>query len=102
MSATEYWDGDCFLTVAYRKAWELKQEQKSRDYWLMGRYVHDAVVCAYPVLNPFSKEKQTLPYVSEPYPVTEKMQKQHEEREKQKQYQAWIDYLSSFEKGSKQ
>lgn len=97
MSPDEYWGGDCCLTVAYRKAWELQQEQKSRDYWLLGRYVHDAIVCAYPVLNPLSKEKKTLPYVAEPYPVTEEGRKQAEERQKQRQYQEWIDYLNGFQ-----
>lgn len=95
MSANEYWDGDCQLTVAYRKAWELNQEQKSRDYWLMGRYVHDAIVCAYPVLNPFSKEKKTLPYLKEPYPVTEEGQRQAEERKRQERIQRIIDYVKS-------
>lgn len=98
MSNDEYWNGDCSLTVAYRKAWQLKQEQKSRDYWLMGRYVYDAVSACYPVFNPLSKEKKTLPYVEEPYPVTEEGRQQAEERQKWREYQKWIDYLSGFEK----
>lgn len=98
MSSAEYWDGDCQLADFYRKAWGLRQEQKSRDYWLIGRYVHDAIVCAYPVLNPFSKERKTLPYNAEPYPVTEEGRKQAEEREEQRLYQEWNTYLQSFGK----
>ena len=64
------------------------------DYWLMGRYVHDAVVCAYPVLNPFSKEHKTLPYLKEPYPVTEEGLQKAEERKQQERIQEIIAYVN--------
>ena len=43
MSSAEYWHGDPKLVRAYRKAWEMKRDQRNWEMWLQGMYYYDAL-----------------------------------------------------------
>lgn len=62
MTAKEFWEGDCCLAVAYRKADEMKRKDerdtKNFNAWLSGMYVSAAIASC------FSKD---FKYPEEPY-----------------------------------
>lgn len=75
MTPEEYWHGEVDLPVYYRKADLMRRSQRNREMWMQGRYIFDAIVCA------FSKEASQVyetGYLDEPYPIT------HEEAEKRR------------------
>ena len=93
MTYDEFWYGDPFRAVAYRKAHRLRIEQTNQQLWLQGLYVHNAVAVA--VNNAFSKQKQK--YISKPvklFEPTEDEQKAKVEETRRKlveKLNAWKD-----------
>ena len=51
MTAKEFWEGDCCLTVAFRKADEMTQKAKREkdkfNAWLTGLYVQEAIASCF-------------------------------------------------------
>ena len=73
MSQREFWDQDVTLARAYRKAFEIKQEQRNSELWLQGLYIYEAILDASPVLQAFAKSG-TRPrrYSEKPYDLKPK------------------------------
>ena len=90
MSADEYWNGDCQLVKAYREAEKLRFDRMNFEMWLQGRYVYDAICCAYPLLNAMSKKTEAYPYNDEPYkfPKSEKERIEIQREAEKKEYMA--------------
>ena len=84
MSYHDYWDGDNTMVKYYHNAHEHKERRKNYELWLQGAYVYEAILCASPLLNAFSKKNEPIPYCSEPIPLTEKDVLDKEEREQKK------------------
>lgn len=82
MSAKDFWDGDCTLTKAYRKADTLRKKRDNYNAWLQGMYYYEALCDASPAINAFAKDGTPFPYVDRPYPTTD------EEIEQRKQEKA--------------
>ena len=74
MTPEQYWDGDCALVIAYRKANELKKQQDNARLWMQGAYIRDAIVSA------LSDPKKPVEYPAEPYPLTKKEKAEQEAR----------------------
>ena len=92
MTEDQYWDKDCQLVVAYRKADELRTNRKNQEMWLQGAYIYDALCRVSPLLHAFAKKgTKPIPYLSEAYALTEK-QAELKEKEKAK---------NVFDKGKK-
>lgn len=73
MTYEQYWDGDCLLTRYYRKAHQMKQKRRNQELWVQGAYIYEAIIDIAPVLHAFAKKgAKPLPYVSEPFPLTQK------------------------------
>jgi hypothetical protein len=71
MTYEQYWNGDCQLVKYYRKAHELRNEQKNQELWLQGLYIYDALCAVAPVFHAFAKPgTRPLPYSEKPYPLT--------------------------------
>lgn len=71
MSSREFWDGDVFLTAAYREAEKLKRQQLNERLWLQGLYFYEALCDSAPLFNAGSpKGTKAHPYRTEPYPLT--------------------------------
>lgn len=70
MSADEFWEGHCYLAVAYRKKAELERERKNEQLWIQGMYFFDGIQRFF--------GKKPMPYVGEPYRLTAKNEKQAE------------------------
>ena len=84
MSAEQYWDGDCRLTVYYRKAAELQRERQNEALWLQGMYIYEALCDVSPVLHAFAKKgSKPLKYAEKPYAITTaEVERRKEEKEK--------------------
>ena len=87
MSADEFWHGDPWLAVAYRKADEYRVSRADEMAWLQGRYVYEAIVDLAPIFNPFSK-KQPRDYPDMPY-----LAKDRERRDKEKKREHDMQYM---------
>lgn len=73
MTEEQYWDRDCQLVVAYRKAEELRTNKKNHEMWLQGAYIYEALGRISPVLHAFAKKGvKPMPYLTEPFAITEK------------------------------
>lgn len=84
MTYDQYWNQDCELVKYYRKAQEIRNQQRNQDLWLQGMYIYDAILCASPILRSFAKKgTKPNPYPSKPYVTTEK-ERRAEEEAKQK------------------
>ena len=72
MTPEQFWEGDSNLVVAYRKAFEMKQDADNFNLWLQGKYVYDAISCLIPIMHPFAKKgTKAEPYLDKPYPLKE-------------------------------
>ena len=69
MTYDEFYNKDHTLTIAYRKAFELKRKQDNEDRWLQGAYVYEAITRVAPLLVPFAKHPKAEPYLDKPYPL---------------------------------
>ena len=84
MTYEQYWESDCALVKYYRKAEELRNEQKNQELWLQGMYVYEALCDVSPILHAFAKKgTKPTPYSQKPYSLTAKQIK-NEEEEKQR------------------
>ena len=72
MTPEQFWEGDSNLVVAYRKAFEMKQEADNQRLWLQGAYIYDAISRLVPIMHPFAKKgTKAEPYLDKPYPLKE-------------------------------
>lgn len=69
MTYDEFYKKDHTLVIAYRKAYEQKQEQKNQEMWLMGAYVYQAIARIAPLLIPFNEHPKADPYLDKPFPL---------------------------------
>lgn len=65
MTYEQFWRGESWLAVAYRKAHELRIQQRNEELWLQGLYVHNAFSVA--LNNAFSKQK--MKYIQKPVEI---------------------------------
>ena len=96
MTYHQFWDGDVFAHKAYKKAYELRQEDRNANYWLQGRYVYDAIVAVAPVLRAFSKARKPAEYNEKPYDITASQRKRAEEDEERKRYERIMERVQLF------
>lgn len=81
MTYDQYWDGDCTMTKAYRKAYELKKEMNNEAAWLQGLYIYEALCCVAPIFRFSTKPAKPVPYRGEPFPLkTEFSDKRQEQK----------------------
>lgn len=67
MTPEQYWEQDCTLVKAYRRAYRIRQEEQNRMAWLQGLYFYEALCDVSPVLHAFAKSgTRVKPYSSKP------------------------------------
>lgn len=100
MSSEEYWNGDAERTIAYRKAFKMKQESANHEAWLHGLYVYDAVMSALTHLSDKKSSHQT--YTVKPYSFTpDEVEKERENKkiEAEAQAEVWMkSWVSATQK----
>lgn len=97
MTPEQFWDEDCCLTKAYRKAYEIRRDRKNWEAWLQGLYIYEALCDVSPVLNAFAK-KGTRPveYAKEPYALTTEQRKNKKTAEENRQYELGKAKMNAF------
>ncbi len=101
MTPEQFWHGDPYLAVAYRKLHKLKIQQRNEELWLQGLYNLDALSVA--LNNAFSKRKAK--YIEEPFrifPKTEDEQKREAEETRKKLVAKLDAWKQAFEKSKNQ
>lgn len=93
MTPEQYWEQDCRLAGAYRKAYKIKQDDQNRFAWLQGMYVYEAIADIAPILNAFAKRgTRASPYRDRPYEFSKPKKKTAAEKIQEKK-QNVIDYM---------
>ena len=83
MTYEQFWERDCTLVTAYRRAYEISRDRKNQELWLQGAYIYDAIARLTPILHAFAKKgAKPEPYPNEPYSI---FAKQAELRDKEKE-----------------
>lgn len=100
MSPQEYWDGDPDLALAYRQAWELKQEtefQVRNEYaWINNMYTYAVMCKVSPLFSSFADSK-TKPgeYMDKPFEFDQEA-KSDEDAQMEKQRQKAIAVMQAW------
>ena len=97
MTYDEFWFGDPYRVVAYRKRHKLQVEQRNEELWLAGLYIHNAVSVA--INNNFSKSKQK--YINKPlqlFPPDENERRVQIEENNRKLVERLNRFKDEFEK----
>lgn len=99
MTYQQFWEQDCMLVIAYRKAYRLRQEQQNQFAWLQGLYIWKALQSAPVFVNGFVPKGATIePYWDKPYEfIKEKKPKPAENNQKKiDQTVAYMQNLTSL------
>lgn len=100
MSYRQFWEEDSTLVIAYRKAQELKNEQRNTEMWLQGLYIYEALCCVAPVMNAFAKTgTRPRKYSEKPYIFKGSvMEKREQEQKINRQMAKMEEYMAIFNK----
>ena len=97
MTAEQFWSGDPYLAVSYRKLHKLRIQQQNEILWLQGLYNLDALSVA--LNNSFSKRKAK--YIEQPFqifPKTEDEKKREIEETRKKLVERLDAWKKAFDK----
>lgn len=97
MPADEYWNGNPYLVVGYREAYELKLRERNQELWLQGRYIFDAIMISISNIHLDGKKHQINLYNKEPYDLFGKTE-QEKKDEVNKIRQSVIDKFTALKK----
>ena len=99
MTYKQFWEMDCTLVVAYRKAYKIRQEQQNQSAWLHGLYIWKALQSAAIFVNGFVPKGAVIePYWAKPYEFAQEKKKTVQESNQQKidQTVAYMQNLTSL------
>ena len=99
MTYDEFWNQDCTLTVAYRRAEEIRNDKRNQELWLQGMYIYEALCDVAPIFRSFGK-KGTKPgkYPTEPYSLTTKAKQEHDERQSRQVFNKGLALMEALMK----
>lgn len=100
MTYDEYWNKNPSLVKAYRKAWQMKRDQKNYEMWMQGMYIYNALLCVAPVMRAsFSKDKvEPGKYPDKPYPMTQKELREREAEHERENYERFLAQMKAANK----
>lgn len=97
MTYEQFWDMDCTLVVAYRKAEEIRNMKRNQELWLQGMYFYEALCDVAPILRAFAKKgTKPLQYPSEPYSLTNKEQERREAKRERQVFNKGLEMMKAF------
>lgn len=67
LSYEDFWYGDPLKAKYQREMYNLKLQHKDEYMWEQGMYIYEAILQCAPILHPFSKAKNPLPYTHQPH-----------------------------------
>ena len=96
MTEEQYWDKDCTLVIAYRKAYKIKQDEINYHAWLQGLYVWKAIQTAPVTVNGFvPKGFKFEPYFDKPIDFTPEKKKPVKAQNEQKMNNA-VNFMNKL------
>jgi len=97
MTDKQFWDEDCALVVPYRKAYQLKQEEKNYTAWLNGLYIWKALQTAPIYVNGFMPKGASVePYYEKPIEFAKPKKKENKLQEHERMKQNGIDFMNKL------
>ena len=101
MTSSEYWEGNIYMAVAYRKAYHRKLIEQNQDNYLKGLYFFHAMGIALSNFHLDGKRHKANNYLSEPFDFysTEEEKREREEKKALEERRKLIMYLDLL-KGS--
>lgn len=90
MTPTEFWEGNVYLTDAYRKAYVMKLKQQNAAHYEQGLYVFHAVAIALSNIHLDGKKHKENGYLTKPFDLyltkeeSEELARKNAEQENQK------------------
>lgn len=97
MTEEQYWDKDCELVKAYRKAEEIRANRRNQELWLQGAYIYDTLCRVSPILHAFAKKgAKPTPYPDEPYPLNEKQVAERKQEKEKEIYSKGMRMMEGF------
>ncbi len=98
MPRKEFWYGETWAAVEYRRAYDLRLEQESQFAWLQGLYFFDGVSVA--ISNALRKKgTRAQDYIKEPIRITPLSPQEKAAKERAEQNKI-IAYFSNLERAS--
>lgn len=92
-----FWNQDVTLVKAYRKAFDIKQEQVNQQAWLEGLYVYTALCDAAPLFRSLGKNNRAREYPSQPLELSGgDVDPDDKEKKKLKEQDVAVAYMESF------
>lgn len=85
MTYDEFWYDDLYKTYFYLKAYKEKLKQRDSEMWEQGMYIYEAILQCAPILHPFSKASEPLPYTEKPHLYKETKQELKEKQEQEQE-----------------
>ena len=102
MGYDEYWNCSPQRYRAYRKAHQMKIEQRNTEMWLQGFYVYKAIETALHNQPAFAtKPVKPVNYLEQPIritPLSAQEKREKEEKEKETKLAGFTNYLTQFQK----
>lgn len=98
MTYDDFWNGDCAMAKAYRKAHDMKLEEMNFSLWLQGKYFYDALCCVAPIFRAFSKAKKPVNYHEYPFILKtdfSEMRKKQQESESDKKARQMLEAFAA-------
>lgn len=85
MTYEQYWDGDVWLTKAYREAARIRRDMANAEHWLQGMYFYEALCDASPLFRDWVKNgTKAHPYPDAPYNIHPKKENALNQMEEEK------------------
>lgn len=100
MTHDQYWYGDPWLVVTYKKAHTMKVEQRNQELWLQGAYFFNAISTAFNNFGQSLSKKNRKPqgkYLEKPIRITPLTEDEKTLKAKQERQKA-IDYFTNLQK----
>lgn len=100
MTEDQFWNGDPYLPVVYRKLSIERRKERNEYLWIQGMYIFEAFSV---VMHNAFRKKGTTPakYPEKPYritPMTEEEKKEKAEKERQKAIASLTAWKAAWDK----
>lgn len=101
LSYEDFWYGDPYKAKYQKDAYVISLRKQDELMWEQGMYVYEAILECAPILHPFSKAKEPLPYTSQPHLMLmdEDEKKKREEQEAENERLKGLLWARNFVKG---
>lgn len=84
-----FWERDCELAKAYKKAEEFRKKRMNEELWLSYKYMYETL----PRVAPAFFGKKPNDYIERPFPLTKKEAQEIKHQEEQRKYKEYISTM---------